>query len=89
MSERNGYTKTQQRILEMLSDGMPHTYLELFSCLPDPEGAMMDYGAGRATLAVKISDIRKHLRPKGQDIICEFNDRRRMYRHVRLLNVSE
>ena len=60
-SGTNGYTPTQQRIWNVLKDGYPHSYHELFSCLADPEGAAIDRTAGRAVLQNMIKDLRKKM----------------------------
>jgi len=78
MSYRNGYTKTQARIVDLLSDGVPHSREELHACLDDD--------LARLTAAKRhLVEIRKHLRPQGQDIICVLQNRRIMYQWVRLL----
>lgn len=74
----NGFTPTQRRILAVLNDGMPHNRGELWACIGDDKGVP-------SLLSQHISNIRKHLRPIGQDIICEFANRTLNYRHVRLL----
>jgi hypothetical protein len=76
------FTPAQLRILEVLSDGLPHRHDELMPCLLDELGS-------RKNLGVMICKMRKHLRPRGHDIICEFSHRRTFYRHVRLLVSSE
>ncbi|MDB4786196.1 hypothetical protein OAG36_00530 [bacterium] len=78
------FTPTQERILKVLSDGRIHTKDELFNCLDDEL-------ADRNGSAVKrhLSIMRKQLRPNGQDIICEFFQRKRFYRHVRLIGRGE
>ena len=73
------FTPTQQRLLKLLSDGMPHTRKELVKCLDD-ELTSLD------TVNVHISYLRRKLRPIGQDIICEMGSSYKLgYRHVRLL----
>lgn len=74
----NGQTPTHKRILAMLSDGYPHTYKELHTCLCDDQGTATN-------LTRHICNIRQYLRPKGEDIICELKGYARHYRHVRLL----
>ena len=78
MSGTNGYTKTQLKMLAVLSDGMPHSKEELHACLPDELSSL-------EAVETHLCYIRRHLRPKGQDIICEFIRRQRKYRHVQLL----
>lgn len=74
----DGFTKTQNAILAVLSDGQPHTREELHKCLPDD---MTELSAVR----VHVCNIRKVLRLMGQDIVCELRHRKIHYRHVRVL----
>lgn len=74
----NSFTKTQTAILAVLADGQLHTREELHACLPDEL-------SGASAVRFHVSNIRKSLRPKGQDIICQLKNRRIFYRHVRLL----
>lgn len=75
----NGFTKTQNAILAVLSDGQPHTREELHRCLPDDMTEM-------SAVRVHVCNIRKVLRLKGQDIVCELKNGRIHYRHVRILS---
>jgi hypothetical protein len=75
----NDYTPTQRAILQTLSDGLRHSKSELRSCLPDDL-------ADDTNLRWHVCMIRKMLRPRGEDIICEFYERTTHYRHVRLLS---
>lgn len=72
------FTPTQQKIIDILSDGQRHTAQELFDCLPDELGYIDN-------LTQHISNIRNRLKPIGQWIVCETANKRRYYRHVRLL----
>jgi hypothetical protein len=72
-------TPTQQRMLDLLSDGLPHNKAELHALLWDN----LSYAN---TIQVHISALRKVLRARGEDILCEFIHRRLHYRHVRLLS---
>jgi len=72
------FTKTQRAILDVLSDGGPHPREELRQCLDDELASL-------AAMRVHLSELRKLLRPQGQDIICELRHRKTHYRHVRLL----
>ena len=76
------FTKTQLRIVEVLSDGKRHHSLELQMYLRkhEPEGI-----AKHKSVIVHITGIRKKLRPVGEDIVCEYFQRKKYYRHVRLL----
>ena len=73
------FTPTQRRILLVLSDGMPHPFAELLACLPDE---LSDISA----LRMMLSKMRKVLRPRGEDIICQHLYHSHQYRHVRLLH---
>lgn len=73
----NGYTPTQKRILQVLSDGQPHSRYELKDCLNDELVEMR-------VLAVHLSKLRKAL-PTGETIVCELFKRGIHYRHVRLI----
>ena len=75
---RTGFTPTEQKMLAILADGLPHTQEELHACLYDDLGRL-------GNIHMHISNIRKILRPCGESIICEFFRRKRWYRHVRLL----
>lgn len=77
MGER-GFTPTQADMIKMLSDGLPHTRQELFTCLRDDLARLQ-------AINMHLSNCRKILRPRGEDIICELVNRRICYRHVRLL----
>lgn len=72
------FSPIQQRMLVVLSDGRPHSREELRQCLADDL-------AQAASVSYHIALIRRALRPQGQDLICEYDRRRRFYRHVRLL----
>jgi DNA-binding winged helix-turn-helix (wHTH) protein len=69
------FTPTQRRILDVLADRMPHRREELHACLPDDLGAL-------ANLRFHLSQLRKVLRPHGQDIICQLYRNRLHYRQI-------
>lgn len=71
------FTPTQRAMLAVLSDGLPHTLVELHACLPDELGAMVN-------ASMHISNLRKKLRKSDEDIICQVHGRDTFYRHVRL-----
>ncbi len=75
------FTPTEQRILNVLSDGMLHSKDELMKCLDDDL-------AQRSAVDPHISNLRKKLNPVGQHITCETNGNAWTfkYRHVRLLD---
>lgn len=78
----NPFTPTQRRILEVLSDGMWHHREELKKCLYDELSRLK-------AVRDHISNMRKVLRPLGNDIICELANRRIGYRLVRLVGSSD
>jgi hypothetical protein len=66
-------------MLAVLSDGMAHTKAELHSCLPDELGSLDN-------VKVHVTNIRKKLRLKGEDILCtRIHMSEPIYRHVRIL----
>jgi DNA-binding CsgD family transcriptional regulator len=74
----DGFTPTQTRILRVLADGMPHRPEELVAAIGDSESTVEN-------LWPHLTRIRGKLRPRGEDILCQFILRRVHYRHVRLL----
>jgi DNA-binding response OmpR family regulator len=76
------FTPTQERILTILADGMAHPRRELWDQMTDEN----DKEAAQ-NLSRHLSILRKRLRIKGEDIVCELNGSgyRICYRHVRLL----
>lgn len=68
----------QQKILAVLADGFPHDRAEMLACL---DGQFCTTSILRA----RISELRTHLRARGQDILVEFIRGKLHYRHVRLL----
>ena len=76
--DERGFTETQRKMLAVLSDGMPHRPRELHACLWDEMGHTNN-------IQNHLSNIRKILRPKGQDIVCEIGRGVTWYRLVRLI----
>lgn len=74
----NGFTITERKMLELLSDGLPHRVEELRPCL-------FDELSTRTAIQVHICNIRKKLVGKGEDIVCVIRNRATSYQHVRLL----
>lgn len=72
------FTPTQQRLIDVLADGMAHSRFELRDAIDGEYTAL-------GTVQFHLSIIRRKLRPIGQDIICELVNRRICYRHIRLL----
>jgi hypothetical protein len=59
----NGFTPTEARIFEILSDGLPHRREDLHKCLPDELSAL-------SALRPHLTRMRDKLQPKGFDILC-------------------
>lgn len=76
------YTPTQERLMAILGDGLIHTKEELFACIDDELADKM------STLKSHLALLRVKTRPQGIDIICQFINRGRHYRMVRLLHSS-
>ncbi len=74
----NDYTDIEKSILRVLSDGSTHTKEELLVVMPDTLTSV-------STLRVHICKLRIKLKQKGHDIVCQIQNRRGLYRHVRLL----
>ncbi len=77
----NGHlTPTHKKMLALLSDGLPHSKLELHCCLWDDQSEIN-------TIAYHISTLRQKL-PHGQAIVCEFYKRAMHYRLVELVGIA-
>jgi hypothetical protein len=79
------YTETEQKIVDSLSDGYPHSKQDLRQYLPDEIGA----AEGRSNLNQHISNIRKKMRPTGRDILCVRARGQVCYRQVLLIQTGE
>ena len=77
-------TPADKRILEVLSDGAPHSRKELHErCMGDTSNSMQV----RLAFQAAVARLRKRLRPIGQDVVCRLEFRGQIfYQHVRLLN---
>lgn len=78
MPERK-WTPIEQRIIDLMSDGMPHSRLEIIQCTFDPE-----YTEWNAMLQ-HIMHINHKLKGTGTVIHCVRQGMNHSYRHVRLL----
>lgn len=74
------FTKMEEAILKILSDGNRHPKYQLIEVLRE------DNLDPATALRMHISRIRKKLNPIGQDLICELSGRIIYYRHVRLIS---
>lgn len=70
-----------QRILKLLSDGMPHRIEELHACLHEQDAPF-------SNVSPHLFALRKALRARGEDIVCRTlsSGFDRWYQHVRLLH---
>jgi len=74
----------EQALLDILSDGEPHSLRKLSVAMTDREYAE------RSAIQVQISNLRKLLLPKGRDIVKQILDGGgEFYRMVRLLHSEE
>jgi hypothetical protein len=80
MSKGNGdgihFMPVQQRMMDLLSDGMPHSLQEMHGCLHDELGPI-------SNIYMHVLMIRKRLRPIGEDLAYERIFGVGHYRHVR------
>lgn len=74
----NGFTPTEKRILELLSDGRPHKRQEVHACLDDDLASLK-------SITPHISRIRRKINTQGEEIVCVARERSYYYQHVRLL----
>lgn len=74
------FTPTEQRMLDVLADGLPHSKQQLHDCLPDQYG---DY----SNIHMHISNIRKKL--VGQDVLCVARQNTHFYQQVRLISTAD
>lgn len=74
---KNKFTPTQQKMMDLFSDGESHTRQELHGCLYDnhPDASL-------SNIIAHIRGIRVKIRPAGEDIVCEMVNRKPCYRHT-------
>lgn len=73
------YTANEQRIIDLLRDGLPHDRREVLECLKDNQSNLH-------ALAVAIMRLRPKVRALGQEIVTEHRRGGIAYRHVILLS---
>jgi DNA-binding response OmpR family regulator len=73
------FTETEQKILEVFSDGLKHSKEELLLVLPDDLASVN-------VIKTHICNIRKKLKPRREDILNTRYYTRVYYQHVRLLD---
>lgn len=70
----------RETILKLLSDGRPHRLKEVHGCCGP---------CSIGTVHVHIHQIRKRLRPNGEDIVCISHGHGTSYQWVRLIGSGE
>ena len=75
MTEGNGWTPTQRRLMDVLGDGEPHTREQLVACLEDSQSEWRNVNP-------HLVAIRKRLRLERQDVICQVLKRQFLYRLI-------
>ncbi len=74
----NGYSPTQQRILNLLADGKPHSKDEIHELLEDDLAPV-------SAIHFHITQLRKKLEGRGQNILCVLHRRNAKFQQVRNL----
>lgn len=82
MANGNGFTPTEQRIIDVLSDGMRHKQDELLKCIEDEL-------ATPSNLYSHISRIRKKIHPIGRDVVCRVTGWRRQYQLMSMIKTDD
>ena len=77
------YTPTEQRIIDLLSDGLMHSSNELLGCL---EGADE---LSKSAVRQHIFNMRRKMAEAAEYISCEVYSGRLYWRHVRLIVTPE
>lgn len=77
----NNLTPTQQKLVDILSDGFPRD--------ADQLAKMLDSQTDRSILKVHISYARAVLDKRGMTIVCDERGGRCMYRLARYINTDE
>lgn len=82
MMVMDNMTPTQQRIMDVLSDGYAHKRADLLACI--------DELAEPSALRQHIRRMRKVLRPRGEDIVCVLTGTIGLgYRWIRIVGYEE
>jgi DNA-binding response OmpR family regulator len=74
-SDTTYFTPTEQKIIDLLNDGQRHLMAEMKLCLWDGD---------ETAVYTHVGNLRRKLRPKGLDIVCEQNPKT-TYRLMRQL----
>ena len=75
-TERDFFTSTQRRIIDLLKDGQPHRRDDVRKCIDDL--------ASLASLKQHLIEMRKRIRPHGYDVICQILNRAYHYRLIKV-----
>ncbi len=70
-----------QRMLNLLSDGRPHTIQELHGCLEDELGELSNVWA-------HLTALRRALATRGEDVVCRRRDGVSWYCLVRSIRIE-
>jgi len=73
----NGFTPTEKRIMDLLSDGERHARAEVHSLINDELSDLNN-------MRLHILNLRKKL-PEGEAVLCEISGYKTFYRHVKLI----
>lgn len=73
-------TPTQERMMSVLADGRIHGREELLACFTEDQPAHKG-----DLLGIHVYNLRRKLRPAGQDVVWEKINGCAGYRHVRLV----
>jgi len=74
---RADFTPTQWRMMEVLADCEPHSVAELHGCADDELSTA-------AVVRVHVANLRRKLRPHGNDIIYERRQNTSYYRLIKI-----
>jgi DNA-binding CsgD family transcriptional regulator len=80
MPNENGYTDSEQKIVDLLADGKPHRPDEIRACLGG------DALLTNKNISSHIYRIRRLLRHKNETIICQSEGTRKVYIQVKFLH---
>lgn len=69
-----------QRMMNLLSDGRPHTLKDMEACLEEDVPPL--------DISPHLTALRKALRPRGEDILCRREGNTTWYSHVRIVNIA-
>jgi len=79
-TEKEFFTPTQRRIIDLLKDGEPHKRDEVRRCV--------DELASLVNLKHHLIKLREKLRPHGYDIICQLLNHTLHYRLIKIVTLQ-